>query len=182
ALPCRWPYRDRLQHRRTRDPSADHYPQECALRWLRWRWPCLGNDRHAAHHSEDERRRPPCLAYADPRAHRRRLAKHPDRRPHALELQPVAASPTRLPQDPRGPFIGHLAPLSWSCSFLLVSDVLAVIRSVPKRPDRSAGRIAFTDRARRQWSSCCNTEKVKVSQRRLPSPCCRTTCGLYRLR
>src|SRR5690606_28125527 len=68
----------------------------CALRWLRWWWPRLGNDRHAAHHGENERRRPPCLAYADPAAHRRRLAKHPDRRPHALELQPVAASPTRL--------------------------------------------------------------------------------------
>src|SRR5690606_4889919 len=34
--------------------------------------------------------------------HRRRLAKQPDRRPHALELQPVTAPATRLPMNGGG--------------------------------------------------------------------------------
>lgn len=74
ALPCRWPYRDRLQYRRTGNPSADHYAQECTVRRLRWWWQGLGDDCHAAHHGQNERRRPECLADTDPRAHCRRLA------------------------------------------------------------------------------------------------------------
>ena len=75
AVPRRWPRRDRLQHRRARDPTPNNNEEELALRRFRGRRPDMGGHRHSIADLQDEWRRSLRLDQAHTTAHRQPLAQ-----------------------------------------------------------------------------------------------------------
>src|SRR5690606_33221932 len=70
--------------------------KEQPVRRQRRRRKDMGHNRHDAGHRPPQQCRSARVANPHPRAHRIRLAKQQNRRPHAMDLPNLTASPTRL--------------------------------------------------------------------------------------